>query len=93
MYTVDDKTFQRARSVISVIANELSEQRESGIHRPVDLQALVRRSSPDDLPADGEADYLASLATPLERSFPIGELFPHRRTRKSAMGVGSEDDA
>jgi hypothetical protein len=79
MYTVEDETFQRARSVLSALANELTGQRESGIRRPVDLREMVRRSAPVDLPEDGEADYLSSIAGSLERTYPIAELFPRRR--------------
>ncbi len=79
MYSVEDETFQRARSILSSLARELAGQQESGIQRPVDLQDLVRRSAKVDLPEGGEADYLNSVAETLERMYPIDELFPRKR--------------
>lgn len=79
MYSVEDETFQRARAILSALASELSGQASSGLRRPVDVRALIRRSAPVDLPEDGETDYLRSLSDGLERSYPIAELFPRRR--------------
>ena len=79
MYVVEDKTFNRARSVVTAISRELSGQAASGSRLPVDLQELVRRSADADVPENGEADYLASLATDLARLFPLDELFPRKR--------------
>jgi hypothetical protein len=79
MYTVEDDLFQRARSVISALARELSGQQESGVRRPVDLRDLVRHAAAMELPEGGEADYLHAIADRLEKSFPIAELFPRRR--------------
>jgi hypothetical protein len=84
MYTVEDDLFQRARSVIASLARELTAQKTAGATHLLDLHALVRRSTNDELPAGGEADYLQSIAEGLARSFPISELFPRRhRTRSS----------
>ena len=84
MYVVDDETFLRARPILAALAREMTEQSESGVRRPVDLRELVRRSAPADLPDDGEAAYVRSIADRLERTFPIEELFPRkRRTRGS----------
>jgi hypothetical protein len=77
MYAVDDETFRRAKSVISALANELNDQKESGVTRPIDLQDLVRQSA-GDLPEGGEADYLSSVAGELARLFPIEEMFPRK---------------
>jgi len=79
MYSVEDETFQGARSILSSLARELTGQKESGIQRPVDLQELVRRSAHVDLPEDGEAAYIRSIADRLERTYPIDELFPRKR--------------
>ncbi len=78
MYVVEDETFRRARSVISALARELNGQHDSGVRRPVDLQELVRQSA-GDLPDDGEANFLSSIADDLARLFPIEELFPRKR--------------
>jgi len=79
MYVVDDETFLRARSILSSLANELTDQVESDAEGPVDLRALVRQSAQSDLPEGGEVDYLRAVADRLERTFPIEELFPRRR--------------
>ena len=81
MYVMDDETFQRARSIVSSLAKEFAGQTESGIGRPVDLRELVRRSALVDLPEDGEAGYLSSVAAKLEKMYPIGELFPRKPRR------------
>jgi hypothetical protein len=77
MYAVEDETFRRARSVISALASELNEQRESGVRRPIDLHELVRESA-GELPEGGEAGYLSSVAAELARMFPIEEMFPRQ---------------
>jgi hypothetical protein len=79
MYVVEDETFQRARSVVSSLASELTGQEESGVKRPVDLRELIRRSADVHLPEGGEAEYLHSIAEKLQRTFPIEELFPRKR--------------
>jgi len=79
MYIVEDELFRRARSILSVLASELTSQPESATRRPVDLGDLVRRSADVDLPEDGEADYLRAIAGELERMFPIEDLFPRKR--------------
>lgn len=79
MYAVEDETFKRARSVVTAISRELSGQAAAGSRTPVDLQGLVRRSADADVPENGEADYLASLATDLARLFAVEEMFPHKR--------------
>ncbi|MEX0626578.1 MAG: hypothetical protein WD402_08535 [Chloroflexota bacterium] len=84
MYTVDDETFVQARAILSALAREVEAQQASGSRQPVDLQDLVRRSTTDDLPPHGEADYLHSIADRLERSFPISDLFPRRRRARSS---------
>ena len=84
MYTVEDDLFQRARSIISSLARELTAQQASGSTSPLDLRDLVRRSTNGELPPGGEVDYLQSIADGLARSFPISELFPRRlRARNS----------
>jgi hypothetical protein len=83
MYAVDDETFRRARSVISALARELNRQHDSGVRRPLDVHGLVRQSA-GDLPENGEATYLSSIADDLARLFPIEELFP----RKPRTGRG-----
>jgi hypothetical protein len=84
MYTVEDDLFQRARSVIALLARELTAEKTAGATHRLDLHDLVRRSTEDELPPGGEADYLQSIADGLARSFPISELFPRRhRTRSS----------
>ena len=84
MYTVEDETFRRARTIISALSGELSSQRASGSPHPVDLQELIRRAAATRLPEGGEADYLHAIADRLEKSFPIEELFPRRRKTGSA---------
>jgi hypothetical protein len=79
MYVVEDETFRQARSILSALAEELTGGAESGSRQPIDLQELIRRSAEVDLPAGGEAAYLASVARSLERLFPIEELFPRKR--------------
>jgi len=78
MYAVEDETFRRARSVIAALAREVNGQLDSGVRRPVDFQELVRQSA-GDLPDDGEANFLSSIADDLARLFPIEELFPRKR--------------
>ncbi len=58
MYSVEEPTFQRSRSILSSLARELASQRQAGVHRLVDLHELVRRSAPVEIPAGGEADYI-----------------------------------
>ncbi len=84
MYIVEDQTFVQTRAILSALARELETQRASGDRQSVDLHDLVRRSTTDDLPPDGEADYLHSLAETLEKSFPISELFPRKRRARSS---------
>jgi hypothetical protein len=79
MYVVEDETFKRARSVVTAISRELSGQAAAGSRNLVDLQELVRRSADADVPDNGEAEYLAALATDLARLFPLEELFPRKR--------------
>ena len=79
MYTVEDDLFQRARSVIASLARELTAQKTAGARDRLDLRDLVRRSTDEELPPGGEADYLQSIADGLARSFPIAELFPRKR--------------
>jgi hypothetical protein len=79
MYAVEDETFQRARSVISALARELDDQKDSDARRPADLHQLVRRSADVQLRPDGEAHYLRSIADDLARLFSIEELFPGKR--------------
>jgi len=79
MYAVEDETFRQARSVLSALATELTEQSVSGLRRPVDLQELVRRSAPVEVSEGGETEYLSSIAASLERTFPVEELFPRKR--------------
>lgn len=79
MYVVEDETFRQARSILSSLAKELTDEEESGSRHPIDLQELIRRSAEVDLPAGGEAEYLSSVAGSLERMFPIEELFPRKR--------------
>jgi hypothetical protein len=79
MYTVEDETFQQARSILVALARELDAQQAAGSRRPVDLHDLVRRSARGDLPESGEADHLHALAEKLQKSFPISELFPRKR--------------
>lgn len=79
MYLVEDETFRQARSILSVLAKELTDREKFGSAVPIDLPALIRRSAGVDLPAGGEAAYLSSVAETLERLFPIEELFPRRR--------------
>jgi hypothetical protein len=83
LYAVEDATFQRARIIVSALARELSDQQAAGSRRPVDLHELVRRSADVDLPANGEADYLSSVAADLARLFPIEELFPRKRRARA----------
>lgn len=84
MYTVEDQMFVQARAIISALARELEAQQASGARQPVDLHDLIRRSTNEDLPPNGEADYLHSIAVRLEKSFPISELFPRRRRARSS---------
>ena len=84
MYTVEDDLFQRARSVIESLARELTAQKADGATHPIDVHDLVRRSTTDELPPGGEADYLQSMADGLARSFPISELFPRRRRARNS---------
>jgi len=84
MYTVEDQTFVQARAILSALARELETQQASGSRQPVDLHDLIRRSTTDDLPPRGEADYLHSLAEKLEKSFPISEMFPRKRRARSS---------
>jgi hypothetical protein len=84
MYTVEDETFLRARSILSALARELTGQQESGARRHIDLREVVRQSAQIDLPEDGEPDYLSAIADKLERTFPINELFPRRRRAHDA---------
>ena len=77
MYAVEDETFRRARSVISALAMELNDQKESGVTRPIDLHDLVRQSA-GELAEGGEAEYLSSVAGELARMFPIEEMFPRK---------------
>jgi hypothetical protein len=79
MYAVEDETFQRARFIVSALAEELTSQEVAGSRRPVDLHELVRRSASDELPVGGEAEYLADLAAQLQRLFSIEEMFPRKR--------------
>jgi hypothetical protein len=79
MYVVEDETFRQARSILSALAKELTAEAESGSRQLIDLQELIRRSAEVDLPAGGEAAYLASVAGSLERLFAIEELFPRKR--------------
>jgi hypothetical protein len=81
MYAIEDDTFRRARSVISALASALSDQKESGVTRPIDLRDLVRQSA-DDLPEGAEADYLSSVAAELARMFPIEEMFPRKHATR-----------
>lgn len=78
MYSLEDETFEQARSILVTLAHELDAQQAAGSRRPVDLHALVRRSAPG-LPENGEADHLHALAEKLQKSFPISELFPRKR--------------
>jgi len=84
MYAVEDATFKQARSIVSAIARELATQEASGARRPVDLQKLVRQSADVEMPEDGEAAYLASVAADLAKLFSIEELFPRRRRAHDA---------
>jgi len=79
MYAVEDGTFHRARSILSVVAKELAGQEASGSRRPVDLRKLIRRSASVELPEAGEAAYVSTIAADLARLFPIEELFPRKR--------------
>jgi len=79
MYTVEDKLFQRTRSLVSSLSRELTAQRDGAVRRPVDLRDLVRGAAAIDLAEGNEADYVQAIADQLEKSFPIAELFPRRR--------------
>lgn len=79
MYAVDNETFQRARSIVSALSQELVAQEDAAVRRPVDPRLLIRRSADVDLPEDGEVAYLAGLVADLARLFPVEELFPRRR--------------
>ena len=79
MYVVEDETFRQARSILAALAKELTAREESGSDSPIDLTELIRRSAEADLPADGEAAYVAAVARSLERLFPIEEMFPRKR--------------
>ena len=84
MYAVEDETFRQARSILSALAKELTDREDSGSDSPIDLTELIRRSAEADLPAGGEAAYVAAVARSLERLFPIEELFPRRRRPRDA---------
>jgi hypothetical protein len=84
MYTVEDETFVQARAILSSVARELDAQQLSGTQHAVDLHELIRGAAPADLEPGGEAGYLRSIATRLEKSFPIAELFPRRRRAPNA---------
>lgn len=84
MYIVEDETFERARSILSCLASELTGQQDSRIQPPVDLQGLIRRSTDVDLPENGEAAYVNSIADRLQRSYPIEQLFPRKRRSDKA---------
>ena len=79
MYAVEDELFQEARSILVALARELDAQEAAGTRHPVDLHELVRRSARGGLAENGEAAHLHALAERLQRSFPIGELFPRKR--------------
>ncbi len=79
MYLVEDETFRQARSILSALAKELTDREDSGSDSPIDLPALIQGSAGVDLPADGEAAYVAAVARSLERLFPIEEMFPRKR--------------
>jgi hypothetical protein len=79
MYTVEDETFQQARSILVALSHELDAQQAAGSRRPVDLHELVRRSAPGDLAESGEADHLRALTEEIRKCFPISELFPRKR--------------
>ena len=83
MFTVEDETFRQARAIVSMIAAELVNQRESGSSRPVDLGALIRSAAPTVL-VGSESEYVRGIAERLQKSFPIEELFPRKRRRGSA---------
>jgi hypothetical protein len=84
MYAVEDETFQRARSILSSLAEELTSQEEAGSRRPVDLHQLVRQSASGELPVGSEAGYLADLAGQLQRLFSIEEMFPRKRRARDS---------
>jgi hypothetical protein len=79
MYLVEDDTFERARAIVSTLANELAEQETLRFGRPIDLRKVIRHAAGADLPAGGEAEYLSAIANKLEKTFSAGALFPHKR--------------